>query len=192
MKQNLIVLLLISAFLAACAPATPPAPTPDINATVNAMLSTGVAATLTAQPTNTPLPTETPLPTNTPEPIVSDTPTPTTPTITPIPATTATSVPYVGCFAPAGTDGISQGIFRFESNTKASAEVYLHGVSLNGNKVVDCSYTVTASFNTQIIFGDYDYIVVVGNKTMTGSFNILSDDKTTMRIFDKKVVVVGP
>lgn len=189
MKKILIVLLLISTFLAACAPATP---TPDVNATVNAMLSTSVAGTLTAQPTNTPFPTDTPLPTSTPEPIITDTPVPTETPIPTIAPPTATSVPFVGCFAPAGTGNISLGIFRFENNTKETVQVDLQGVSLNGNKTVFCSFSVTASYNTEIIFGNYSYRVTVANRAMTGTFNILSSDKTTMRIFDKKVNIVGP
>lgn len=193
MKKIVMVLLLMSIILAACAPATPPAPTPDVNATVNAMLSTSVAATLTAQPTNTPLPTETPLPTATPEPLITDTPTPAPATETPIPVATATSIPYVGCFAPAGVGNTRLGVFRFENNTKETIEVNLHGVSLNGNVTVDCSFTVTSSYNTEIIFGNYTYYVLIGpKKAVQGSFNILSEDKTTMRIFDKKVVIVGP
>ena len=202
MKKTLLVLLLVGAFLAACAPATPATPTPDVNATVNAMLATSVAATLTAQPTstpqptNTPLPTDTPAPSSTPEPIITDTP---VVSETPIASPTSTAdaagtpIPFVGCFAPAGTGNIRLGVFRFENNTKETVEVYLHGVSLNGNKEVNCSYTVTKSFNTEIIFGNYDYTVQIGSKkTVDGTFFIVNDDKTTMRIYDKKVVVVGP
>jgi hypothetical protein len=191
MKKTLVLFLLICTFLAACAPATTPAPTADIAATVKALSGTMVASTLEAMPTQTQIPSETPVPspTATLEPLMTDTFTP-APTL--IATGTATSEAFVGCFAPAGTGSIKVGIFRFELDTKQSAEVYLHGVSLNGNKTVDCSYTVTQSFNTEIIFGNYDYSVVVGNKTMTGSFPLVNDDKTTMRIFDKKVVVVGP
>lgn len=191
MKKILLVLLLISTFLAACAPATPPAPTPDVNATVESLSATMVAGTLTAMPTNTVIPTETPipLPTDTPTPLITDTPIPTN---TAVPTITMTPEAFVGCFAPAGTGNIRLGIIRFENNTKSTAEVYLHGVSLSGNKVVDCSYTVDASFNTQIIFGNYAYTVIIGNKRFSGSFPLVNDDKTTMRIYDKKVVVVGP
>lgn len=191
MKKLLTALLSISIFLTGCSMGATPEPTVDINA----MMSTSVAATLTALPTNTPPPTDTPAPTatpaptETPEPIISNTP---APTETSIPTQTLTPEAFVGCFAPAGTANIRQGVFRFENDTKTSAEVYLHGVSLNGDKTVDCSYTVTASFNTEIIFGNYDYMVVVGNRTMTGSFIIVNDDKTTMRIFDKKVAIQGP
>lgn len=191
MKKTMVLFLLICTFLAACAPATTPAPTADVAATVKALSGTMVASTLAAMPTQTDIPTQTPVPspTATLEPLITNT---FTPAPTAIAAETATSEAFVGCFAPAGTGNIRVGVFRFELNTKQSAEVYLHGVSLNGNKTVDCSYTITTSFNTEIIFGNYDYSVVVGNKTMTGTFPLVNDDKTTMRIFDKKVVVVGP
>ena len=191
MKKILFVLFIISTFLAACAPATPAAPTPDVNATIQSLSATMVASTLTAMPTQTVIPTETPipLPTATSTPLITNTPIATNTTV---PTITTTPEAFVGCFAPAGTGNIRLGIFRFELDTTKTAEVYLHGVSLNGDKVVDCSYTVDASFNTQIIFGNYQYSVVVGNKTFTGSFPLVNDDKTTMRIFDKKVIVVGP
>lgn len=191
MRKLLTIVLALSIFLTGCSLGATPEPTPDMQATVDVLMGTSVAATLTAQPTNTLVPTstDTPQPTETPEPIITDTP---VPTETPVPTLTLTSVPFVGCFAPAGTGNINLGVFRFENNTKSTVQVYLHGVSLNGNKTVDCSFTVTTSFNTEIIYGNYDYRVVIGNRAMTGSFNILSSDKTTMRIFDKKVNIAGP
>lgn len=186
MKQTLIILLLITPLLAACAAPTTPQPTVDINATISAMSETMVAGTLTAQPSATPQP-----PSATPTaPPITDTP---TPTATPVPTETATSVAFVGCFAPAGVGSVSVGIFRMENNTKETLQVYLNGVSLSGNHTVSCSYTVTTSFNTEIIFGNYEYSVQIGTKrTIDGKFIIVNTDKTTMRIYDKKVVVVGP
>jgi hypothetical protein len=186
MKQILIALLSI-AVLAACGPAPTPAPTVDINATISALSETMVAGTLTAQPTATVPPTETPTPT---PPPVTDTPVP-SPTLEP--TTTLTPVPFVGCFAPAGVGNIKLGVFRMENNTKKKVAVYLNGTSLSGNKTVNCSFDATVSFNTEIIFGKYSYIVQVGDKrSFDGTFSILNDDKTTMRIFDNKVIVVGP
>lgn len=191
MRKLLTILLAISIFLTGCSLGATPEPTPDMQATVDVLMGTSVAATLTAQPTDTPVPTstDTPLPTDTPEPIITDTP---QPTETPIPTQTLTSVPFVGCFAPAGTGNIDLGVFRMENNTKGTVQVYLNGVSFSGNRTVNCSYAVDLSFNIEIIFAKYDYIVMVGNRTITGSFIINNTDKTTMRIFDKKVVVVGP
>jgi hypothetical protein len=144
-----------------------------------------VAGTLTAQPTATTLPTGTPT-----SPPPTDTP---APTATLTPTITATSVPLVGCFAPAGVGNITVGVFRFENNTKETVQVYLNGVSLSGDKTVNCSYTVKTSYNVEIIFGHYDYSVQIGQKrTIDGKFTITNSDKTTMHIYDKKVVVTGP
>ncbi len=189
MKQTLIALLLIMVLLAACGPApTPVPPTADLNATVSAMSETMVAGTLTAQPTTTPLPpTETATPT---PPPLTDTP---TPTITPTPTETTASEAFIGCFAPGGVGNTPMGVFRMENNTKETLRIHLNGTSLNGDRTVNCSYIVTMSFNVEIIFGHYNYIVQIGQKrSIDGRFDILSSDKTTMRIYDKKVVVVGP
>lgn len=188
MKQILPVLLLMSAFLAACGPTATPEPTVDLNATINAMSMTMAAGTLTAQPTNTPLPTGTP--TLTPLPTPTGTPFPTltfTPTITP------TVQVYEGCFAPAGVGNTPTGLFRMENNTKEELRVNLNGVSFNGNVAVNCAYIVNLSYNVEIIWANYNYHVQIGNKrTISGTFMINNSDKTTMRVYDKKVVVVGP
>jgi hypothetical protein len=185
MKRILIPLLLIVALLAACGPAPTPQPTVDVNATISAISETMVAGTLTAQPTATPLPTDTPTP-------IPPTDTP-TPTATLTPTETVTPQAFVGCFAPAGVGNVSNSTFRIENNTKQTLRVYMNGVSPSGNYSVNCSYVVTASFNTEIIFGDYEYSVQIGDKrTIGGKFKITGSDKTTMRIYDNKVVVVGP
>lgn len=104
-----------------------------------------------------------------------------------------TSQAFVGCFAPAGANNIPVGVFRIENNTKETLRVYLNGVSFSGDKTVNCSYIVTLSFNIEIIFANYDYSVQIGTKrTIEGKFYINNDDKTTMRVYDNKVVVVGP
>jgi len=185
MKRILLVSLLISALLAACGPAPTPQPTPDVMATAKSISGTMVAGTLTAQPTATPLPTGTPTP-----PPPTDTP---APTATLTPTQTMTPQVFIGCFAPAGVGHVPAGVFRIENNTKETLRVYLNGVSLSGNYSVNCSYIVTTSFNVEIIFGRYSYSVQIGQKTTKdGTFEILSSDKTTMRIYDKKVIVVGP
>ena len=186
MRQILIALFSI-ALLAACGPALTPEPTLDVDATISAMSGTIVAGTLTAQPTATVIPTDTLTPTPLPPtetPVPSETPTPTK---------TLTPQVFLGCFAPVGVGHISVGLFRIENNTKETLRVYLNGVSFSGDKVVNCSYIVTTSFNTEIIFGNYNYSVQIGTKrTKTGNFVITNTDKTTMRVFDNKVVVVGP
>ena len=81
-------------------PVQEPAPTPNIDATVEARLAATVAAiptatpvpTATPQPTHTPLPTYTPFPTATPTATPTSIPTP-TPTPTARPTTTTTTTP---------------------------------------------------------------------------------------------------
>lgn len=92
MKRLLICLTFTNLLLAACGGT----PTPNIEATVQA----AIAATQSAQPTETPTPkpTDTPLPTDTPTPKPTDTPVPTEtptpkPTDTPEPTDTPTSEP---------------------------------------------------------------------------------------------------
>ena len=92
------VLVLASAPLLACnSPSSPPPPepTPDLNATVEAVAATKLALP-TAAPTSTPGPTATPTPVPTATPIPTPTPTAApepTPTPAPIPEPTLTPLP---------------------------------------------------------------------------------------------------
>lgn len=190
MKNILTVLLILSTFLAACAPATP---TPDVEATVNAMLSTSVAATLTAQPTDTPLPTNTPLPTSTPEPIITDTPLPTA-TLAASPTSvvpTATPVAFTGCFTPTGSTGL-EAPFKLENLTKAPVTIYINGTTKEGDHTINCSFVVEPGGSEifTIWFGNYTYWVE-GKKIYKGSFFVNDTDKATMQISDKGVKI-GP
>jgi hypothetical protein len=189
MKRTIFVLLVLIILLPACGPIPTPRPTPDIPATTSAMSGTIVAGTLTALPTATSISTETPLP---------PTETPTTlpqPTGTATPTETTTPIPLEGQFSPAGVGGgVPIGTFRIENNTKEKVNVSINGVTKPGDKPVYYSYSaVTSSFNFDILWGDYQYVVYIGTKKMmSGAFIIRNDDKTTMRIYMDKVVVVGP
>ena len=104
MKALILVALMLLLVLAACT--APPAPTPDIPATVTAQVQAHLdsvptatpAPTYTPYPTATPYPTPTTAPTATPYPTATPRPTYTpyptaTPTPTPTPVPTATSTP---------------------------------------------------------------------------------------------------
>lgn len=80
----------VQAMVSAALPTDTPTPTPDVAATIAA----SVSATIAVQPTPLPRPTATatPVPTPTPTPRPNDTPTP-IPTATPIPTPTPTPVP---------------------------------------------------------------------------------------------------
>ncbi len=193
MKQTLILFLIVSTFLAACAP---PTPTPDINATISSMSGTSVAATLTAQPTSTslptdtPLPTETALPTGTPTPIITNTP---LPTDTPIVVSTQTSTPvaFVGCFIPTGATSLTAP-FKLENYGKVTATVYINGTTTEGDHTVSCSYSVEPGGSTifTIWFGKYSYWVEA-KKTYSGTFFVNDSDKATMQITEKGIKI-GP
>ncbi len=180
------ILLLMNA----CAPAVAPTPNVNTKATVNAIAQTIVAGTLTAQPTSTPAPTNTPQPTGTPT-------IPPTETMTPMPALTDTStpVPFNGTLAPAGLNGtLPTKTFIIQNYTSETLRVSIYGVSSPGDKPVYYAYNVTGSYSFQIVWGTFNYTVMVGNKkTFTGSFKINNYDKTVMQVYDSKPPhFVGP
>jgi len=194
MKRILFGILAWMLLLSTCAspvspasPPPPPSPTPDIVATTSAITGTMVASTLTAQPTATQPPTETPLPTGTATSLPSETPTPTE-TVTP------TLVPFQGTLAPAGLGGtLPTKAFQIENNTSETLRVYIFGVSQPGEKPVYYDWEVTGKFSFDIVWGNFQYTVMVGNKkTFTGTFRINNYDKTVMRVYMTKVIVVGP
>ncbi len=190
MRKILILVLLIGTFLTACAPATPPPPTPDTAATVQALSATMVAATLTAMPTATTIPTDTPppSPTATLVPLFTDTP---VSTATAIPTEASTAAPFTGCFTPNGTTNLTAP-FKIENMTKVAVTVYINGVTTEGDHTVNCSYTVDPGGSTifTIWFGNYSYWSV-GKKTLSGTFWVNDSDKATMQVTDKNIKI-GP
>jgi hypothetical protein len=189
MKQTFILTLTLFIFLSACGPTpTPALPTPNLEATKGAMVAAMVDATLTAQPSATPAPTETLLPTETPTLPPTETPTPTV-------TVTATSIPFQGTLVPAGLDGtLPTKAFLIENNTTETLHVSIYGVSEPGEKPVYYEWDVTGpSFSFKIIWGNFQYTVLVGNKkTFTGNFRINNYDKTVMHVYMNKVVITGP
>ena len=188
MKQTLIILLLMTALLAACGPAPTPTPTVDINATLSSMSGTMVAGTLTAQPTLTPLPTKTPHPTATPTLLATP-----APTATPTPTITPTGAAFVGCFAPTGTTSLTAP-FKVENMTTKTVSVFINGTTRDGDHTISCSYDLLK--NTSVIFtlwwGNYKYWVQIpGRGTLDGSFWINDSDKATMQITTKGIKI-GP
>ena len=123
--------------LAGCA-TPPPAPTPDIPATVQAAVQealltvaptatpniratveAGVQATIEALPTATPTPTPTPTPAPTPEPTATPTPEPTatpTPTATPMPTPSPTPVPKLETLETM-IERVKSGVVRVETSS---------------------------------------------------------------------------
>lgn len=191
MKLTSTILFLLLA-LSACGIAPTPQPTVDTNATMNSISSTMVAGTLTARPTATARPTDTPTitPTDTPVPF-TDTPTSTETATTP---PTFTAAPFIGTLAPAGLNGtLPTKTFLIENHTKYTLRVSIYGVSSPGEKPVYYEYEVTGNFHFNIVWGNFQYTVMVGDKsTFTGNFRINNYDKTTMRVYNNQVLIIGP
>jgi hypothetical protein len=185
MKQFFLILPIIALILSACGSTTQSTPNdiPDMQGTTRSLAATIVAGTLTAQPTLTR--TSTPIP-----PTATDTPTslPVT-TETNTPTATVTSVPFVGCFAPAGGTNLTAP-FNIENNTSVAISVYINGVTREGNHPINCSYDLAkgGSLIFNIWWGDYTFYVIVTNtKTFSGSFFVNNWDKATMQVYKDKV-----
>jgi hypothetical protein len=195
-KFALIITMLI--ILASCGPAPTPAPTPDINATMSVLAGTMVAATLTAQPTNTTAPTETatPLPTETATPLATGTLDPSVAAATLDPALPGVPTPtvFTGAIIPGDVTGLQTAILQVQ-NLSGVKEIIvtIEGVTKLRQVPVYKSYKVTGTQNFDIYIGSWQYKVEIPNKRfMTGAFNQTNKDKTTMKVYLTKVVILGP
>ena len=202
-KFALIISMLV--ILGACGPAPTPAPTPDLNATMSALSGTMVAATLTAQPTNTLVPTKTTLPTETatslpptetPAALPVGTLDPSLPTATLGPALPGVPTPTVfqGTFVPGDLTGLQVAILRVE-NLSGVKEIIvtITGVTVPREIPVYLSYKITGALNFNIYTGSWQYKIEIPNKRfMTGAFRQTNKDKTTMKVYLQKVVILGP
>lgn len=189
--KKILLTLILAALLGACAPTATPEPTADAAATISVQASTIVASTLTAQPTATPIPTNTPEPSATFTPIPpTETPAAPTATLTPLASPTV----FQGTLAPYDVSGLPTGLFRIENSSgEESIVVTIQGTTKPGEKPVYYSYLVTKVFLFDIPWGSYNYTVQIGTKKLyTGTFGIANKDKTTMRVFLNKIVIVGP
>ena len=181
MKHTTLISLIVATLLAACGTTPPPLhieTTATVTTTIEFIATASPVATVTPTATNTRKPTRTPKPTKTPKP---------KPTKTPKPK------PFYGCFTPNGVKGPTAP-FKVEARTDRRVEVYINGVSRNGNYPIHCAEVVrqgVPAFIT-LMWGDYTYIVQIGGKrTLQGSFFINNPDKATMRVFEDKVAI-GP
>lgn len=174
---NLIRILGLALLLAACAPAGLSAE--ELRGTAELLAATQIVATQRALPTNTqqppatltppPSPTETPLPTSTPLPSETATPTAEYP---------ATNTPWV--------NPNNMASLRFQNNTDETIFAILSGRSYG-------EYSFSDSWNLTTPWGDYNYLVWIGNEGPYGSsFRITNRDKYTLVIDPGKVHMVGP
>jgi hypothetical protein len=83
--------------------------------------------------------------------------------------------------------------FKFENFGKDKSTIYINGTSRNGNYTIYCREIVKRGLPVTITlpWGNYDYIVMRGATTRSGSFFINKPDKATMRIYDDKIQI-GP
>jgi hypothetical protein len=193
-KTFFLVSILAALVLAACAPAATaiPEPTLDIPATTSALAATMAAGTLAALPTATTAPTETlPPPTETATSLPTET---ATLVFTETATVTLTPEPFEGTLAPAGTQGTRPSLLRVENNTNYKPlTITLNGVSDPGEKPVYYAWEMPSVGVFEIVWGRYQYYITVGNKlSFSGEFRVNNYDKTTIRVFNNKVVIVGP
>ena len=183
MKHTSLTSLLLAVLLAAC---SVPAP---IDSQATAVVSPTAQITATASPTAT----ATPSATRTRKPTKTAKPTKPTKTPSPKPTKTPKPKPFYGCFAANGINGPTAP-FKIEARTGRRVEVYINGVSRNGDNPIYCAEVVRQGVPVflTLMWGNYTYIVQVGGRgTLQGSFFINGPDKATMRVFEDKIAI-GP
>jgi hypothetical protein len=81
--------------------------------------------------------------------------------------------------------------FKIENFGKDKATIYLNGLSRNGNHPIHCQKIVRQGLPAflELMWGDYEYIVVKGTTVRRGSFFINQPQKATMRIFKDKIQI---
>ena len=200
MKQLALIITML-VLLASCGPAPTPSATPDINATMNALSGTMVAGTLTARPTNTPVPTNTTLPAETATIQPTETATPQaagTLDLSAASATPGTGLPtptiFEGTTVSGDLTGLEPAILRVENlSGVANIIVALTGVTVPREVVFNSYGKVFGALNIEIYTGSWQYRVEIPNKRfITGAFRQTNTDKTTMKVYLTKVVVLGP
>ena len=191
--SSLIVILFL--LTSACTPATPAAPTPDFAGTIVALSGTTVALTLTAIPTATLEPSSTPtlVPTETPIPAASETPVPVI-QASPTYFNQASATAWEGTLSPGNTGGLPDGALRLENNSGVKEVIFTFNcITTTRSQPVYYAWKVTGAFNTRILFATCQYVIQIPNKKIfTGTFKIANDDKTTIRVEPRKVIITGP
>ncbi|HEX9840146.1 MAG TPA: hypothetical protein VGA72_12405 [Anaerolineales bacterium] len=222
MKKAAILGLIVALALGGCVlPAIPTAntgstpnagPTVDVAGTVDAILKTALAQTLTAQPTVTPVPpTDTPTPvlesfvpvtveasTFTATPITDLTTTPATATSGPADATftatlaaasPATSIPTLtirlwGTLPPA----VPSSDIILINKSKAQAYISLQVTSPDGRYAV-IEYPVVGRIEIKAPLGSYLYVAWVGGNKMVGNFKLQGHEELSITLYKDKIDV---
>ena len=219
MKKFIIPVLICALALNACSALqeqTPPTQVVDTMGTMNAIVSTSYAQTLTAQPSPTPVPaTSTFTPTlvvaePSPTTVPVDSPTP-VPNLTTTPAT-ATSGPGDAPSAPTPTQVpgglgsptpypttqiLTYGTLPPENRpytqvtlvnaSKTEAYISLQIVTDQGYTIIE--YPVKQSVKVLIPTGSYTYVVWVGGRQIVGYFQAPKDSNLTITIYRDRVAI---
>jgi len=188
-------------------------PNADVAGTVDAMLKTAVAQTLTAQPTVTSaLPTDTPITfvESSPVPVTTDSPTATLtsiPDLTTTPATAtsgaadatftatlaaanpATLIPTLtirtyGTLPPA----VPSGDLTLVNKAKTQAYISLQVTSIDGRYAI-IEYPVVGQISIKAPTGFYLYVAWVGGNKMVGNFRLRGNEDLSIILYKDKVVI---
>ena len=188
-------------------------PNADVAGTVDAMLKTAVAQTLTAQPTVTSaLPTDTPITfvESSPVPVTTDSPTATLtsiPDLTTTPATAtsgaadatftatlaaanpATLIPTLtirtyGTLPPA----VPSGDLTLVNKAKTQAYISLQVTSIDGRYAI-IEYPVVGQISIKAPTGFYLYVAWVGGNKMVGNFRLHGNEDLSIILYQDKVVI---
>ena len=224
MKKFTVFALICSLTLGACQFAQPtsptnPAPNVDTAGTVNALMQTAHAQTLTAQPSPTPVP---PTPTFTPvlaeasptvPPSITDTPaldlTAAFFTATPVPVTVGATVTGTGTVftATAGAAGqltasptngiLTYGTLPPENRpftqvtiiNKSKAEAYISLQVVTDQGYTIIEYPVEKIVRVKIPTGTYTYVAWVGGRKFVGFFHTSQIAEPVITIFKDKIVI---
>lgn len=213
--KKVIAFVLLCAFALDACQAIPalntPAPNVDPAGTVNALVQTANAQTLTAQPSPTAVPptlTFTPVlaeasPTPTaplvPETLVVDlTTTPATATSEPLPTDTSTLVPGQVTLTASPTLGVrTYGTLppqnrpytdiTITNKSKAEAYISLQIVTDQGYTIIE--YPVEKTVRISIPTGDYTYVAWVGGRKFVGYFHAYQFEAASITIYKDKIIV---
>ncbi len=214
MKKTFFAGLVFALLLGACLPfpSTPaPGPTSNIAETINAVVDSSVAQTLTAQPApslvpapatstpvlESPVPSATEVPLETPTPVPNLTTTPATATLGTLDqAVTPTLVS--GQFTASPTLGILKygtlppdvpsSTIRLINKSKTEAYISLQ-VTLSDGRYSIIEYPVRKNVTIRAPLGAYVYVAWVGGNKMVGDFRLSKYQILSITLYRDKVLV---
>ena len=210
--KRIIILVLVAILASACSAlqsGQAPAPSVDIQATVDARVRQSVAETQAAQPSPTTVP-----PTDTPTSVVASSPTATVdaPSSTPVPnltttpatATLGTENPTFTATQPVSgeptltptlgilTWGTLPPAVPYTSITiinKSKLQAYISLQNDPPQQVAIMEYPVKKQISIDAPIGYYIYVVWVGGRKITGDFMLHHDEALTITIYKDQVTI---